>query len=48
MNKKKRWVSATVNETYSEDPKEGIQTLKEGDFVVLEKDEKGNQTWYKT
>lgn len=46
--KERRWISATVNETYSDDSLEGIENLEEGDYVVLEIDEKGNQTWYKT
>jgi len=47
MNEKKRWISATVNETYSDDLLEGIENLEEGDHVILEEDEKGNRTWSK-
>jgi len=48
LNNKERWISATVNETYSDDLLEGIENLEEGDLVVLEEDEKGNRTWRKT
>jgi len=45
----KRWISATVNERYSDDPKEGIPKLEEGDTVILEWDSKTKRTtWYKT
>lgn len=38
-----RWISATVNETYTSDRSEGIRGLTEGDTVILESD----GTWYK-
>jgi len=40
-----RWISATVNEKYSEDKKEGISKVDEGTTVILYEDEKGNRTW---
>jgi len=43
----KRWITATVDETYSGDEGEGIEELIEGDGVILYKDEKGNRTWEK-
>jgi hypothetical protein len=39
-----RWISATVNEQYSNDPAEGIEGLQEGDTIVLFDD----GSWYKT
>jgi len=43
-----QWISAQVNETYSDDPQEGIKGLTEGDQVILLIDKKGNKSWYKT
>jgi len=41
---KTRWVSATVNEIYSDDTSEGITKIDEGTTVILYEDEKGNRT----
>jgi len=39
VNKKVvHWISATVNEQYSDDKEEGIQELQEGDNVILYSD----------
>ena len=39
-----RWISATVNEEYSDDELEGIEDLAEGHTVILY----DNGTWYET
>ena len=45
--KMERWITATVDETYSGDEGEGIDSLIEGETIILYEDEKGNRTWEK-
>jgi len=42
---KEKWISATVNETYSDDSNEGITKVDEGTIVILYEDENGKRTW---
>lgn len=43
LKKKLQWISASVNEIYSDDEYEGIEELCEGDNVILFSD----GTWEK-
>lgn len=43
----RRWITATVDEEYTNEESVGIDGLDEGDTVLLYIDEKGNRTWEK-
>jgi hypothetical protein len=38
-----KWISATINKNYTDDPEEGLETLFHGCTVILNED----GTWYK-